>query len=773
MKNQAAVGTPNNGNRRRQSLSQADVRAIFSCINNNGHPPDGVDFRIIVIPKFGGNNGLKLSPPPYEYEDGVYVLLRLHVTIPSMVLDRLLLHRDLALVSERPWSLSGPQYSGESVDLQQRYCTPKGKEDKYCSSTKGSIWTMVDSNGKENFDCRVFHVYHSAKRAIHNNDGSPKKTVVSPKAKRRRLAVSKQPSPNVLMPENNTQESNTKVDVSFNERVGAEVASSPSNVGSACGDTNAGRDVLVAKLKRQRQKQSPSASKKSNTSTGKARQTTRSWSTAEDSELAKLVENEPDVARIAWNIFAHQMENRSGKQCRERYVNHLQPDRKKGKWTEVEDSHIIRLQATLGNQWSKIAAALPGRSDNDVKNRWHSRMRSQKRRQAKISSGRPSKGDDEESPDNATTKQVRKRSKSTSLMKGGPSRQGSAISSNADLATEETPKVGQRVQVKCDGDKMYEGTITKVSQQVNSTQIVRYKVMIHYDDGMSEENVFPDQDMHLVPMNNELTENEVMLCHELLNLHNVLKKPDEAGRKKNQVSEEESHDSSEHFPMDSREGSGSLQGSGSDSCKIDAEGSTADSDTKPPAKGSTVESETKPPAERLDDKDSLKPSLQATKAEVSKSDGLTALIASPPAMVAQMARAAVPHGCPPTGLNFQAPVFQHAPAPFFALPNQQQQQLLAAAQLLSSVNPGMAVAAIAQARQLHNIGVPHQGQAPGMFFPPRLQHNNGFPTNFTLPNFQPPLSVLSAPRREMNQNGELVAARLPAQPSPSSEAEHH
>ena len=110
-------------------------------------------------------------------------------------------------------------------------------------------------------------------------------------------------------------------------------------------------------------------------------------------------------------------------------------------------------------------------------------MRSQKRRQAKVSSGRPSKGDDEEKPNNATTKQGRKQSISTTLMKGGPSRQDSAISSNADLATEETPKVGQRVQVKFDGSKMYEGTITKVSQQVNSTQTLRYKVMIHYDDG--------------------------------------------------------------------------------------------------------------------------------------------------------------------------------------------------------------------------------------------------------------------------------------------------
>lgn len=91
--------------------------------------------------------------------------------------------------------------------------------------------------------------------------------------------------------------------------------------------------------------------------------------------LSKIVGKAPDVARIAWNILAHQIKGRTGKQCRERYVNHLRPDRKKGQWTDAEDNHIIRVQSELGNQWSKIAAGLPGRSDNDVKNRWHSRMR--------------------------------------------------------------------------------------------------------------------------------------------------------------------------------------------------------------------------------------------------------------------------------------------------------------------------------------------------------------------------------------------------------------
>lgn len=100
------------------------------------------------------------------------------------------------------------------------------------------------------------------------------------------------------------------------------------------------------------------------------------WSSDEDTMLKSIVERQ---GNYNWADIATQIPGRNPKQCSERWRHHLAFGVKKGDWSAEEDGIILSTQEQFGNQWSHITRLLVGRTDNDVKNRYHSLRRAMTR----------------------------------------------------------------------------------------------------------------------------------------------------------------------------------------------------------------------------------------------------------------------------------------------------------------------------------------------------------------------------------------------------------
>nr|ADN96005.1 MYB2 [Leymus multicaulis] len=114
------------------------------------------------------------------------------------------------------------------------------------------------------------------------------------------------------------------------------------------------------------------------------------WTAEEDRVLVAHIEQH---GHSNWRALPKQAGLlRCGKSCRLRWINYLRRDIKRGNFTSEEEDAIIQLHAMLGNRWSTIAARLPGRTDNEIKNVWHTHLKKRLHSSSSKPSGQAARG---------------------------------------------------------------------------------------------------------------------------------------------------------------------------------------------------------------------------------------------------------------------------------------------------------------------------------------------------------------------------------------------
>lgn len=98
----------------------------------------------------------------------------------------------------------------------------------------------------------------------------------------------------------------------------------------------------------------------------------RVWDRVQDDKLVSVI---AELGPAQWDNVAQRLSQRTGKQCRERWHNQVNPMLKKAPWSPEEDWILYILQETKQNHWAEFKNILIGRCDNSIKNYWNSTLR--------------------------------------------------------------------------------------------------------------------------------------------------------------------------------------------------------------------------------------------------------------------------------------------------------------------------------------------------------------------------------------------------------------